>query len=198
MRTLTGIALAAGLMLSFPANAQEQTATLTLDGLSYISFGERRTFSLDGGTIMFRFGSSNDRGLPFTIEPSDVAIPAISLGDGTQLQYGIASVASGSIIRNRAGEPTVTLDATLTSGLVDSEAQHRYPLQFTTEDASASSAPTADRASSVNITGMRLVEGARYVQLVGATTNRLDTELESGAAVSAVLSGTFDFLPAIP
>jgi hypothetical protein len=45
---------------------------------------------------------------------------------------------------------------------------------------------------------MRLVEGARYVQLVGATTNRADANPGPGAAVTAVLSGTFDAMPSLP
>jgi hypothetical protein len=44
---------------------------------------------------------------------------------------------------------------------------------------------------------MRLVESARYVQLVGATSNKPDAFPEPGTAVTAVLSGTFDRLPAL-
>jgi hypothetical protein len=45
---------------------------------------------------------------------------------------------------------------------------------------------------------MRLVEGARYLQLVAAATNKAEAYPEPGTAVSAVLSGSFDTLPAVP
>jgi hypothetical protein len=42
---------------------------------------------------------------------------------------------------------------------------------------------------------MRLVEGARYGQIVGATTNKDNAFPEPGAAVYTVLSGSFDRVP---
>jgi len=42
---------------------------------------------------------------------------------------------------------------------------------------------------------MRVVEGAWYGQIVGATTNRENAFPEPGAAVYTVLSGIFDRLP---
>ena len=57
------------------------------------------------------------------------------------------------------------------------------------------SASNAQRTDSVAVTGMRLVDGVCYAQIVGATTNKENAYPEPGAAVYTVLSGTFDQVP---
>ena len=42
---------------------------------------------------------------------------------------------------------------------------------------------------------MRMVEGAKHVQIVGATANREDAFPKPGVAVYTVLSGQFDQVP---
>jgi hypothetical protein len=50
-----------------------------------------------------------------------------------------------------------------------------------------------DRAPTpVQVTGARIVPGARYVQLVGATLNKPNAVPQPGTAVYKVLSGSFD------
>jgi hypothetical protein len=69
---------------------------------------------------------------------------------------------------------------------------YKYPMSFTTETASASN---AQRTKSIAVNGMRLVDGAWYAQIVGATTNKENAFPEPGASVYTVLSGTFDRVP---
>ena len=47
----------------------------------------------------------------------------------------------------------------------------------------------------MSVTGMRLVDGVWYGQLVGATTNKTNAFPEPGTAVYTVLSGRFDRVP---
>jgi len=47
----------------------------------------------------------------------------------------------------------------------------------------------------VSVTAVRIVPGARYVRLVGATVNEPDAVPQPGAAVYTVLSESFDGLP---
>lgn len=67
-------------------------------------------------------------------------------------------------------------------------------LEFTTEHAQAQS---ADASKSVAVDGLRIVPAARYVQLVGAVQNPTRATPAPGAATYTVLSGTFDWLPAL-
>jgi hypothetical protein len=67
-----------------------------------------------------------------------------------------------------------------------------YTLPFTTESATATSADGTDTQS---VTGLRLVTGVGYARLVGATTNRQNAFPEPGAAVTTILSGSFDRVP---
>jgi hypothetical protein len=73
-----------------------------------------------------------------------------------------------------------TLDRGGDSGSFD------YAIPFTTEGAAATNRP---RTETLEVSGMRLVEGAWYGQIVGATTNKDDAFPEPGAAVYTVLSG---------
>ena len=177
---------------------QPTTGILQLDGLSYISFDGRGTYSLPAGsTIRFQFGTPKGGSVPFTIQPADVSIAPISVGNGATLRYALASVASGSMQRAVGQQPTMSLAATLAVTLEDADgsATTSYGVSFTTEGASASS---ADGQRNVAIQGMRIVEGARYVQLVTAATNKRGATPAGGSAVTAVLSGTFDVLPTLP
>jgi hypothetical protein len=69
---------------------------------------------------------------------------------------------------------------------------YNYAIPFTTDGASA-----ADRTGSetLQVSGMRVVEGAWYAQIVGATTNKENAFPNPGAAVYTVLSGSFDQVP---
>ena len=67
-----------------------------------------------------------------------------------------------------------------------------YAMPFSTESASATN---LENTHSVQITGMRMVEGAWYVQLVGATVNKENAYPKPGTAVYTLLSGQFDQIP---
>ena len=79
-----------------------------------------------------------------------------------------------------------TLDRGADSGSFD------YAIPFTTEGTAASNRPATE---TLQVSGMRLVEGAWYGQIVGATTNRENAFPEPGAAVYTVLSWSFDRVP---
>jgi hypothetical protein len=85
---------------------------------------------------------------------------------------------------------TATVRATLDSGNGGGSFDYAFP--FTTESTVARNA--ADTHQLV-VSGMRLVEGVWYGQIVGATTNEDAAYPEPGAAVYTVLSGTFDSVP---
>gem|GEM_PF-4551955 len=99
--------------------------------------------------------------------------------------------------RDSEGLPWLRFMASITATIEggDDPGSKTYVLEFTTRTASAKS---ADGTRTVQIAGMPLVEGARSVQLVGATTNTSDAFPAPGRAVTTVLSGTFDQLPRIP
>jgi hypothetical protein len=69
---------------------------------------------------------------------------------------------------------------------------YTYSVPFTTETVAASNFQHTD---SVAVTGMRLVNGVWYAQIVGATTNQENAYPAPGAAVYTVLSGSFDQVP---
>lgn len=201
MRRLAAMtSLFAALCIVDPAQG-ETIATLTLDGLSFVSFGDREVFAIpSGSTVRFRFGAPSPAGsVPFTIQPADVAIAAIPLRgiDGT-LRYGLASTASGTLRRGEDGRLIVEFRGAVAATLADSpegSSTHTYSVRFTTEQAAA--AP-AGGGRTIMVEGMRLVPGAGYVQLVGGATNKTDGIVEPGAAVYTVLSGNFDHLPLLP
>lgn len=196
LRAAGGAGLAVFLIQS-QALAQETTATLHLDGLSYVSFGGGENYGLpSGSTIRFRFGRPMAGSIPFTIAASDVSISPIDLGEGATLTYGISGPAVGSLRSEKDGTATMAFTATVVATLdgTDNNGSKTYPVQFTTELATAKNAGGAVTAE---VTGMRLVESARSVQLVGAATNRQDAFPAPGAGVMALLSGTFDRLPTI-
>ncbi|MFQ5515756.1 MAG: hypothetical protein ACE5FG_15200 [Myxococcota bacterium] len=179
------------------ARAEVTVGTFTLDGLSFIFFGDQQILLPESGSfIRFHFGTpSADGSVPFTIAPADVSITPVALpANGGTLDYTIASPASGTIVPTADGRRisfTATVRATL-SGSHGAGESYDYVMPFSTESAAANDAAGTQ---SVSVTGMRLVEGAWYGQLVGATTNRTNAFPEPGAAVYTVLSGQFDQIP---
>ena len=182
------------LVAAAPATG-ETVGTFTLDGLSYISFGDDEILYLPAGsTLRFRFGeAAADGSTSFTIQPADVAIGDVSVPSGGVLRYGMARPASGTIRSTAEGRRidfTATVRATLDRG-ADS-GSFDYAIPFTTEAAAASNRPGTEMLA---VSGMRLVDGAWYGQIVGATTNKENAFPEPGAAVYTVLSGSFDQVP---
>jgi len=183
-------------LLASPALAAETVATFTLDGLSFISFGDQQiVLPESGSSIVFHFEEPNaDGSVDFTIAPSDVTIPPISLpGNGGTLEYAIAAPTSGSLVPTANGRK-LTFTATVKATLSDTRGAgtYEYVIPFSTESASAANDSGTD---SVSVQGMRIVEGAGYGQLVGATTNKTNAFPKPGTAVYTVLSGQFDQLP---
>ena len=174
--------------------AAETVGTLTLDGLSYVSFQDEEVLPLASGTIRFRFGEPlMDGSVPFKIGPEDVSIPEIALERGGSLAYELASPVSGVMQTTLTGRMiafTAQVDATFTDG--NHRGTLRYTVPFTTESVSATSRDGEDH---VEASGMRAVDGALYVRVVGASVNRSNAVPKPGTAVYTVLSGQFDQLP---
>ena len=189
-------AVVASVAVALPAAADETLSTFSLDGLSFISFGDQQILLPEtGSSITFHFGTPNaDGSVDFTIAPSDVAIAPIALpGNGGTLHYSIASPASGSLVPTASGRKltfTATVEATLTD--TRGAGTYAYVIPFSTESAFATNDSGTD---SVDVQGMRLVEGVWYGQLVGATTNKSNAFPKPGTAVYTVLSGRFDRIP---
>lgn len=194
--TLAAFLCAALLWISPAAQADETVSTFSLDALSFISFGDQQILlPASGSSIKFRFGTpAPDGSLPFTIAPADVSIAPIPLpANAGTLHYSIAATASGLLVPTPSGRKLV-FTATVRATLSDTPraGSYEYEIPFSTEAAAASNAAGTD---SVSVTGMRLVDGVWYGQLVGATTNETNAFPEPGAAVYTVLSGRFDRIP---
>jgi len=176
--------------------AEDTLATFRLDGLSFVSFGDQQfLFPESGSTIVFRFGTPNEDGsVPFKIQSPDVSIAPIALpsGQGT-LRYSLVATAFGFLRPTEQGR-TIEFNAAVAATLDAPEGSgtYKYTVPFTTETAVASN---AQRTDSVAVSGMRLVDGVWYAQIVGATTNQENAFPEPGAAVYTVLSGSFDRMP---
>ena len=184
------LALLVGLV---PPARSETVSTFALDSVSYISFQDQEILHFaPGSTIVFHFGTPLLNGAtPFTISPAEVSLPGISLSDGQTLTYRLVSPVSGLMSPTPTGQMLsfiATLSATV-SGDEGSGGALTYTVPFTTETVSA---PNAAGTQSVEVTGARLLEGAGYAQIVGATVNQADATPRPGAAVYTVLSGTFD------
>jgi hypothetical protein len=182
-------------LLLATTSAGETVGTFTLDGLSYVSFGGDEILYLPpGSTLRFRFGSTAaDGSTPFMIQPGDVSISDVSVPSGGVLRYGMASPASGTIRTTTEGKRidfNATVRVTLERG--GDSGSYDYTIPFTTEGASASNRPGTE---TLQVSGIRLIEGAWYGQIVGATTNKERAFPEPGAAVYTVLSGSFDQVP---
>jgi hypothetical protein len=165
-----------------------------------VSFGNREVLAIPAGsTVRFHFDTPTaDGSVRFSIGPEDVSIAPILLRSKEgALLYRLAGATSGLIRRSEDGGLSVEFFATIAVALdhKDSDgAGATYGLLFTTE---STSAPALDGTADAAIDGVRVDPSARYVQLVGAATNRTDAITEPGSAVHSVLSGTFDVLPAI-
>lgn len=196
-RRSVGLAAAAIVMWSSSAAIADATATLTLDGLSFISFQDQEVLALPtGSTLEFQLGDANaDGSIPFTIDPGGLSIAPVDLpGGGGSLRYGLASAASGTITP-AAGGHIIQFNANVTASMTGSDGHtgtYTYAMPFTTETAAAS-----DILGQVSVerTGVRLVDGVWYAQIVAATTNRENAVPAPGTAVYSVLSGQFDHLP---
>jgi hypothetical protein len=188
----THYALAVLALLLASRSGAETVGTLALDSLSFVSFQDEQILPLAGGSIRFHFGAPTfDGSIPFSIGPGDVSMPDISLPSGETLRYSLASSSSGRLLSSSTGlivQFGATVNVTITNGEESGTASYAIP--FTTETASASKG-----GHTVEVTGMRIVPGARYTQLVGATGNRADAFPNPGTAVYTVLSGSFDQLP---
>lgn len=168
---------------------------MTLDHLSFISFGnEQVLLILPGSTLTFHFGTADSNGaIPFTFGPEDLSIAPIPVGNGT-LHYTLASPVSGYVQSTPTGR-TIAFNAEVKATLLDAEGAggtYSYSMPFTTESTEATNLAGT---MTIEITGMRLVEGAWYVQLVGATVNQANAFPKPGTAVCRVLSGQFDQMP---
>jgi hypothetical protein len=182
-------------LFAMPAASEETVGTLTLDGLSFISFGDQEILPIPSGAkIRFRFGPpAADGSVRFTIQPADVSIPPISSSSGT-LEYGIGATASGTLRPTEDGR-VMAFTAEINARLVQSDGRSGtivYTMPFSTESASATNLA---KTHSVSVKGVRMVEGALYVQLVGATVNKENAYPKPGTAVYTVLSGSFDRIP---
>jgi len=191
-----GLALAALIASAAGARAETAVGTFTLDGLSFVSFQDVEVFPIpSGSTLRFHFGEPGpDGSIPFTLAPEDVSIAPIPMaGAGGTLHYALAGPTSGWIRPTPTGRRIdFTASVAASVELPEGGGTFTYQVPFTTESAVARNAPGTE---SVEATGVRMVEGAWYAQLVGATTNRTNAFPKPGAAVYTVLSGRFDRLP---
>lgn len=179
-----------------PVASAETISTFTLDGLSYISFGSSEVVLLPAGsTLKFRFGTpAPDGTVAFTIQPADISIPPVELpnGQGT-LVYAMGSTASGTLQPEADGKAiafNATVRATLTT--TAGTGSYDYTMPFSTSGGSTTS---LDGSETLTRTGIHVVDGAWYGQIVGRTTNKENAFPEPGAAVYTVLSGSFDTIP---
>lgn len=196
-RRLSFLFLAVALLGAARASHAQSIAVLTLDSLSFISFQDTVVLPLpSASTIKFRLGAPlADGSIPFTIQPNELEIGVIPLPDGSgSLEYGLGGPASGRI-SPMSGEHEIQFTASVTATMKQGDAHsgaYTYQMPFTTETATAT-----DILGQVSVerTGVRLVDGVWYAQIVAATTNRENAVPAPGAAVYSVLSGSFDDLP---
>ena len=188
--------LALSLLVASPVAAEGTVGTFTLDALSYISFGQDEVVPIPpGSTIQFHFGApASDGSVPFTIGPGDVKIATIRLPNASgTLAYGIKSTARGTL-RPAPDGSRIDFDAVVRATLKQPSGRetYDYAIPFTTATATATS---RDGTETLSRSGSNVTGGARYAQIVGATTNRDNAFPKPGAAVYTVLSGRFDTLP---
>jgi hypothetical protein len=199
MRSALLVALVTACLVSAPlaARAEDSVGVFRLDGLSFVSFGDQQfLFPESGSTLTFRFGTpAEDDSVSFRILPEDVALAPIPLpsGQGT-LRYTLAAPASDFLRPSEGGGRVLEFNAAVAATLDAPEGRgtYTYGIPFTTENASA---PNAQHTDTVSVSGMRLVDGVWYAQIVGATTNKENAYPAPGAAVYTVLSGRFDRVP---
>lgn len=116
----------------------------------------------------------------------------IKAPDGGPPRYSLDGPASGLEARDNDGLLASSLSvAVRVSREVDGQtSEWTYAVGLTTEGATARS---ADGATSVEITGMKLIEGAN-----AGVTNHPKAAYAAGKPVTVVLSGTFDKSPVLP
>lgn len=177
--------------------AQGIVATLRLDDHAYVSYSDTETAKLpSGSTIQFRFGPANaDGSVPILVRPEDLSIAPIPVAEGATIAYALRETASG-MIRSVGGVRQIELAATLVASLRENPEVPAvvHQLVFTTGRAQATN---ANQTESVTVEGTPAAP-SQAVRLVGAATNQPDAFPGPGEAVYAVLSGTFDWLPALP
>ena len=167
----------------FVSDARAESGTLTLDMLSFISFQDDEILLLPAGsTLRFDFGTPDANGnIPFTINPNNLSIDPIDVPSlDRTLSYGLSGTATG-VIRPTATGRIIEFSSMVSASLSgENGATFVYPIEFTTETTSAS-----DVLGQVDIevTGLRLIEGVWYAQLVGATSNHENAFPEPGKAV---------------
>lgn len=193
MRMIVALALTAVLSSAVSISAAADVSTLSLDGLSFISFNDQVTASIPGGSVKFNFGPPNaDGSVPFSLSPSDVVLEPLTVpGSDSGVQYVLTTPTTGTMVPTATGKK-ISFSGTIAARDIGAEdpGQRSYSIGFTTEIVSAED---TDGSTEVTRQGVRVPAGARYVQIVGATVNR--SENREGDAVYVVLSGTFDRVP---
>jgi hypothetical protein len=194
----TSGAWALGIAVALSGNlavAQERVVVMTLEGPSFVSFQNEATQPIPGGAIAFRLGArASDGAMPFTIQPGDVQIPAFPIGRSALGRYELVAATSG-VIRRGANGLEISFPARIRATTIPAEGPStslEYDLVFTTAKATAMS---ADRSKSVAPQGKPINEKDGTVELVVATTNRMDAGPIPGAATFAYLVGKFDVVP---
>jgi hypothetical protein len=192
----SALLLLAALTVPLAAPAEPRIGTLTLDGLSFVSFGSQEIYSIPAGSTMrFQFGPPRDGQFPITVEPQDLTLGELRLrSGGAVLQLGLVRRAFGYARRGTDGSVMIELDAVVSGILKDQEhgGAKTLRIHLTTEAAEATG---SDGLGPRSVSGMRPASGSRGIQLVGAIANDADTYPAPGAAVLVVLSGVFDELP---
>jgi hypothetical protein len=192
------VSVAAAALLGAPWRtraAPRTVGTFRLDGLSFVSFGDQH-FAPGGvldDPVSFR---QCERGRLGRLH--DPARGRLDRADPAGLRPGHAALhargaGAGFLATGRAGAE-LEFDAAIAATLEAPEGSGSYtcPIPFATGTAAASNAQHTD---SVSVSGMRLVDGVWYAQIVGATTNKENAYPAPGTAVYTVLSGTFDQVP---
>lgn len=170
--------------------------TMTVQAGSFVSFQNQAGQGIPaGGTIVFRMGARGaDGSMSFSIRPEDVKIPAFPIGRSARGRYELVAPTSG-VIRRAGTGLEITFPARIRAVTVPAEGAQKsleYDLVFTTARATAQS---ADRSKSVAPQGKPINEKDGTVELVVATTNRMDAGPIPGAATFAYLVGRFDVVP---
>lgn len=188
----------AAVLVAGASHAEELVATLTLDGLSLVSFRDKEIYSIPAGsTIRFHFGTPSLGSVLVAIKPSDVDMGPLTLRDGKgTMRFALAEGATGWARVGATGEISLELAAEVQVTLLHPEqgGSKKIRVRFTTENAEGWNLGSTEN---VNVTGMRMNPAARAIQLVGATTNAANDYPEPGAAVYVVLSGAFDQFPSL-
>gem|GEM_PF-4353595 len=104
--------------------------------------------------------------------------------------YAVRFTTEATVARSAGGAVEIPIQ-----GARAGDRPNTYAVRFTTE---ATVARSAGGAVEIPIQGARVVPGPGYVQLVAGATDAASSLVEPGAAVYAVLSGTFDRLPSLP